>query len=210
MGNKASADIGEKLEELDLRGLKAAIKEKLATGVPPDDIKKSLSKKMAEIGKKYVDGEIYLPRALIASEIFEEVLEEFDLPEGGLGKVAIGVVGPQIHEVGKNMVAAWLRSAGFEVLDLGILVPPERFIEVVREGKADILAMSARLSPAIYAMSWVLRGLEKEGLRKNVKVIIGGTAVSKEIAKEMGADSYASDFMKAVDECRKLIGKEGG
>lgn len=210
MGNKALADIGEKLEELNPRGLGEAIKEKLATGVPPADIKKSLSKKMAEIGKKYVDGEIYLPRALIASEIFEEVLEEFDFPKGELGKVAIGVVGPEIHDVGKNMVAAWLRSAGFEVLDLGVLVPPERFIEVVREEGADILAMSARLSPAIYAMSWVLRRLKTEGLRGNVKVIIGGTAVSEEIAKEMGADSYAGDFMKAVDECRKLISKEGG
>jgi 5-methyltetrahydrofolate--homocysteine methyltransferase len=210
MGNNTLADIGKKLEELDLRGLEVAIRDKLATGIPPADIKKSLSRKMVEIGRKYVGGEIYLPRALITSEIFEGVLEKFDLPEGGLGRVAIGVVGPQVHEVGKNMVAAWLRSAGFEVLDLGVLVPPEKFIEVVRAGKADILAMSARLSPAIYAMSWVLRRLEEEGLRKNVKVIIGGTAVSEEIAEEMGADSYASDFMKAVDECRKLIGKEGG
>jgi methylmalonyl-CoA mutase cobalamin-binding domain/chain len=208
MGDKELADMGKKFEELDQRGLKTAIKEKLAAGVPRADIKKTLSKKMMEIGKKYMEGEIHFPRVLILSELFEEVSKEFNLPKGELGRVAIGVVGPDVHEVGKNMVATWLRSAGFEVIDLGVLVPPERFIEVAREGKADILAISVRLSPAIYAMGWVLRGLEKEGLRKNVKVIIGGTSVSEELAKEVGADSYASDFMKAVDECRILIKKK--
>ncbi|KXB02640.1 hypothetical protein AKJ47_03295 [candidate division MSBL1 archaeon SCGC-AAA261G05] len=183
------------------------IEEKLAGGASPADIKDTLSKEMLEIGRRYIDGEIYLPKALIASEIFEEILEEFDLHEGDIGKIAIGVVGPQVHEVGKNLVATWLRCVGFKVLDLGVLAPPERFIEVLKKEEVDIIAISARLTPAICAMSQVIRLLEKESLRKEVKVIIGGIAVSKELSREIGADSYASDFMDAVSQCKKLISK---
>ncbi|MEM3793721.1 MAG: cobalamin-dependent protein [Candidatus Bathyarchaeia archaeon] len=118
-----------------------------------------------------------------------------------MGKVGIGTVKGDIHDIGKTIVVTLLRSAGFEVVDLGVDVSAERFLEGVREADADILAMSALLTTTMPYMGEVIKKLEEEGLRDKVTVIVGGAPLSEEYAKRIGADLYAAD---AVEAARKL------
>jgi len=122
------------------------------------------------------------------------------------GKVAIGTVQGDLHDIGKNLVAMMLEGAGFKITDLGVDVPPEKFVEKTQEVKPDIVAMSALLSTTMTAMPKTLEALEKAGLRENVKVMIGGAPVTERYAREIKADAYGSDAGAAVAKAKMLLG----
>ncbi|MEM1658236.1 MAG: cobalamin-dependent protein [Candidatus Jordarchaeales archaeon] len=122
-----------------------------------------------------------------------------------LGKVVIGTVRGDMHDIGKNIVATLLSGAGFEVIDLGVDVPTEAFVEAVRKHKPHIVGMSALLTTTMVEMENVIKALEHAGLRNKVKIIIGGAPVSKEYAEKIGADAYAKDAVEGVSICKSWV-----
>ena len=139
-------------------------------------------------------------------------MDEYLLPrikkKGGgkkLGTIVIGTVKGDLHDIGKTIVATMLSAAGFEVIDLGVDVPPEKFVEAVKKYNADIVAMSALLTTTMIEMENVIKELEKAGLRDRVKVIVGGAPITEEFARKIGADAYGKDAVEAVKKCKELL-----
>jgi methylmalonyl-CoA mutase cobalamin-binding domain/chain len=184
----------------------------LETRLAPDLLIGSISEAFKAIGDKFETGVYYLPELLFAGTVAQKVLEILGpiLSSGGpskaLGKVVIGTVRGDIHDLGKNIVSLMLRPEGFRVIDLGTDVSPEKFAETVASEKANILCMSALLSTTRGEMRLVVQELKKRGLRDRVKVIVGGGAVDKSFAKEVGADDYGKDAIEAVKLCKRFPG----
>ena len=179
---------------------------------PRDIITKGLQAGMAAVGEKFSSGEYFLPDMLMAAramkaalEVLKPALEKTGIPT--IGKVVIGTVEGDMHDIGKNVVATFLSGNGFEVFDLGLNVPVQQFIDGVKEKKPDILGMSALLSTTMPVFGKVIQALEEAGLRDSVKVVVGGAPVTQDYASYIGADGYAHDGGRAVPVCRQLIGK---
>jgi len=187
--------------------------EALEAGVNPQEIiAQGLQAGMAIVGEKFSSGEYFLPDMLMAAramkaalEVLKPALEKTGMPT--IGRVVIGTVEGDMHDIGKNVVATFLSGNGFEVFDLGLNVPVQRFIQEVKEKKPDILGMSALLTTTMPVMGKVIEALKEAGLRSQVKVIVGGAPVTQEYANYIGADGYAHDGGKAVPVCRELVGK---
>jgi len=185
----------------------------LESGANPQDIiAKGLQVGMAAVGEKFSSGEYFLPDMLMAAramkaalEVLAPALEKTGIPT--IGKVVIGTVEGDMHDIGKNVVATFLSGNGFEVFDLGNNVPVQKFIDEVKEKKPDILGMSALLTTTMPVMGKVIKALEEAGLRSSVKVAVGGAPVTQDYANYIGADGYAHDGGRAVPVCRELIGK---
>jgi len=167
---------------------------------------------MAVVGEKFSDGEYFLPDMLMAAramkaalEVLKPSLEKTGIPT--IGKVVIGTVEGDMHDIGKNVVATFLSGNGFEVFDLGLNVTVQNFIDEVKEKKPEILGMSALLTTTMPVMGKVIKALEEIGMRSSVKVIVGGAPVTQDYANYIGADAYAHDGGKAIPACRKLLGK---
>ncbi|RLE65754.1 MAG: cobalamin-binding protein [Thermoprotei archaeon] len=207
-------EIKKNMVELDDVKVKQLIEEALKKGVSPTEIvEKSLRPAMVEIGELFEKGEYFLAELVVAGDIFKEVMDELLLPalrKSGaeiekLGTVVIGTVKGDLHDIGKSIVASMLRAAGFEVIDLGVDVSPEKFVEAVKKYNANIVGLSALLTTTMLEMKNVIEELKKAGLRDKVKVIVGGAPVTPEFAKEIGADAYARDAVEAVEVCKKLL-----
>lgn len=191
-----------------------AAEEALKAGLDPiDAIENGLAKGIKIVGEKFGSGEIFLTELAIAAEAMKEALKVFEpaiLRSGrerkSLGKVIIGTVEGDIHDIGKNIVSTLLMASGFEVIDLGVDVPVSVFVDKVREIKPDIVAMSALMTTTMLKMVDVIKALEREGLRDKVKVMIGGAPTSREWAREIGADGYGADAIEAVEVAKKLVG----
>lgn len=188
------------------------VKDALESGLKPLEIVDALSKGIREIGDMFGRGEIFLPELMMAAsimkacmDILSPLLSKSDVSVM-LGRVVIGTVKGDIHDIGKNIVRALLQANGFEVIDLGFDVGPEKFIETIKEYKPNILAMSALLTTTISEMRKVIEMIEKSGLRKQVKIIIGGAPTSEEYAKKIGADAWGSDANDAVVKVKLLLG----
>ena len=187
--------------------------EALGAGTNPQEIiTHGLQAGMAVVGEKFSSGEYFLPDMLMAAramkaalEVLKPSLEKTGMPT--IGKVVIGTVEGDMHDIGKNVVATFLSGNGFEVLDLGQNVPINKFIGEVKEKKPDILGMSALLTTTMPVMGKVIKALEEIGLRSSVMVIVGGAPVTQDYANYIGADAYAHDGGRAVPVCRKLLGK---
>jgi 5-methyltetrahydrofolate--homocysteine methyltransferase len=187
--------------------------EALSAGASPQDIiSYGLQSGMGVVGEKFSSGEYFLPDMLMAAramtaalEILKPLLEGTGLAT--IGKVVIGTVEGDMHDIGKNVVATFLKGNGFEVFDLGNNVPDKKFIDEVREKKADILGLSALLTTTMPNMGRVIKALDEAGLRSSVKVIIGGAPVTQDFANYIGADAYAHDGGRAVPVCKQLLGK---
>lgn len=185
----------------------------LESGANPQDIiAKGLQAGMAAVGEKFSSGEYFLPDMLMAAramkaalEVLAPALEKTGIPT--IGKVVIGTVEGDMHDIGKNVVATFLSGNGFEVFDLGNNVPVQKFIDEVKEKEPDILGMSALLTTTMPVMGKVIKALEEAGLRSSVKVAVGGAPVTQDYANYIGADGYAHDGGRAVPVCRELIGK---
>jgi len=167
---------------------------------------------MAVVGERFEKGEYFVPEMLIAARamqqglsILKPHLKQSDLVSQG--KVAIGTVKGDLHDIGKNLVSMMLEGAGFELLDLGTDVPTEKFIEAVQQNGVDVVAMSALLTTTMPQMKTVIGALIEAGLRDQVKVIIGGAPVTENYAQEVGADGYAADASRAVRVTKSLLGE---
>ncbi|MFQ6050098.1 MAG: corrinoid protein [Candidatus Hydrothermarchaeota archaeon] len=176
----------------------------------PNSILKEMIKAMEIVGDLFEKKEYYVPEVLLSAHTMQKglnilkphlVVEEVNVP----GKVLIGSVEGDVHDIGKNLVAMFLEGSGFEVHDLGRDVPISKFIEKTKEIEPDILALSALMTTTMEKMRETIERLRKEGLREKVKVIVGGASVTEEFAKEIGADGYAEDAVKAVSLCEKLM-----
>jgi 5-methyltetrahydrofolate--homocysteine methyltransferase len=162
------------------------------------------------VGDRFAQGQMFVPQMLRSAKTMQQCVELLKphLQEGELvtkGKVVIGTVKADLHDIGKNLVAMMMEGAGFTIIDLGVDVSPEAFVEKVKEEKPDILGLSALLSTTMTAMPQTIKALTDAGLREEVKVIIGGAPVTAKYAEEIGADSYASDAGAAVIEAKKIL-----
>jgi len=164
------------------------------------------------VGKEYERGDRYVPEMLISAEAMKAAMEVLrpKLVEAGVkarGKVVIGTVEGDLHDIGKNLVAMMLEGAGFEVTDLGTEVTAEKFVQAVKEHRPDILGMSALLTTTMTHMPEVIEALKREGLRDGIKVMVGGAPVTQEYAEKIGADGYAPDAASAVELAKRLVGE---
>jgi len=198
----------------DVEAAVEASKEVIRTGFDPlKAIEQGLGEGLKIVGDKFGAGEIFLPMLMIAAQAMKESLAILEpaLAKGTsrktLGKVVIGTVEGDIHDIGKSIVAAMLTANGFEVHDIGCDTPTSKFVEKVKEVKPDIVGMSALLTTTMPKMTEIINALKKEGLRKKVKVIVGGAPVSAAWAEQIGADAYGEDAMAAVDVAKNMMGK---
>jgi 5-methyltetrahydrofolate--homocysteine methyltransferase len=166
---------------------------------------------MDEVGDNFSKGTIFVPQMLRSAKTMQECMKLLEplLKEGDTsskGKVIIGTVKGDLHDIGKNLVSMMMEGAGFTVTDLGVDVSPEKFVQKAQEVEPDIVAISALLSTTMPAMPQTIEALQKAGIRDKVKVIIGGAPVTAKYAQEIKADSYGADAGSAVTEAKKLMG----
>lgn len=166
---------------------------------------------MAVIGERFKKHEIFLPEVLFAAKAMYagmDLLKPLLIKEGipNIGKVVIGTVQGDLHDIGKNLVAIMLKGAGFELIDLGNDVPPERFIEVAEEEAAEVIGMSALLTTTMPVMKKVIDLAKERGIYGKTKIIVGGAPLSSEYARKIGADAYCYDGLNAVDCVKGFVG----
>lgn len=177
---------------------------------PRDLLDKAFIPGMAVIGERFKKGECFVPEVLIAAKAMHAGMglvkpliakgnEEYS------GKVVIGTVRGDMHDIGKNLVAMMLEGAGFQVIDLGVDVPVTKFVETIQNDSPNVVALSALLTTTMLSMKDVIAGIEQAGLRDKVKIIIGGAPVTQKYAEQIGADGYSSDAPGAVDIAKTLL-----
>lgn len=191
-----------------------ATRKALSLGIDPlKIIEDGLAKSLRIVGKKFEDGELFIMHLVAASEVAKRALTEVLEPEilkrkvsrKVLGKVVIGTAAGDIHDIGKNIVAAMLFTAGFEVYDLGKDVPVKEFIKRAKEVSADIVAVSTLLSTTLHVQRDIIKALNAWNMREKVKVMVGGAPVTGEWAEEIGADGYGENAVEAARVAKKLL-----
>lgn len=204
-------DIAENL----IQGKAPEVKELVQKAVDEgQDVQKILNEGllagMSVVGEKFKKNEFYVPEVLIAARAMKEgmqilrpLLAEKNIK--GAGTVVLGTVRGDLHDIGKNLVGMMLEGAGFEVVDLGVDVPAEKFIQMAKEKEASIIGLSALLTTTMPAMKEVIEALDSSGLKGKIKVMIGGAPVTQSYADEIGADGYAPDAASAVDKAKELL-----
>jgi len=191
--------------------VKELVAQAVSEGVNPGEIiTNQLIPAMAEVGDRFARNEFYVPEMLIAARamqgglaILKPLLADDDITSAG--RVVIGTVKGDLHDIGKNLVSMMLEGAGFEVTDLGVDVAPEKFAEAIKEHQAQVVALSALLTTTMTMMKVTIAALSEAGIRDQVKVIIGGAPVTQSYADEIGADGYADDAGGAVKAAQKLL-----
>lgn len=207
-------EISEALINGDEVKVRDLVEEALNEGEAAEAILKDALLPGMDVVSEYFKNDIFfVPEVLLSSNamlVGLEVLKPFLLKEGvsSVGKVVIGTVWGDIHEIGKNIVASLLKGAGFEVIDLGVDVSPDKFIQAIQEEKPDILGMSALMTTTMLSMKKTIDLLDEKNLREKVKVIVGGAPVSEIYAQQIGADAYAEDGSSAIDKARNLLTKK--
>lgn len=197
--------INGKMEEA-VEVTKAAIDNNVA----PGEVLNLMILGMEEIGHRYETGKAFVPNLLMSARAMKAALELLRplLKESGIeakGKVVIGTVKGDLHDIGKNIVASMLEGAGFELVNLGVDIPAEKFVEAVQNEKPDILALSALLTTTMTNMKAVIEALKASGLRDSVKIIIGGAPISEDFSNEIGADGYSTNGNAAVRLAKSLV-----
>lgn len=183
----------------------------VAQGTDPlEIINDGLIAGMSVVGVRFKSGEMFVPEVMMAARamdkglaIVKPLISDTDMPS--VGTVLIGTVKGDLHDIGKNLVAMIVESAGLKVINIGVDVSGEKFIQAIKEHKPDIVGMSAMLTTTMIHMKRVIELLNEEGLRDSVKVIIGGAPVTQSYATEIGADGYSADASSAADLCKKLL-----
>jgi 5-methyltetrahydrofolate--homocysteine methyltransferase len=181
---------------------------------PLEVLNRALIPGMDEVGRRFKDGEMYVPDVLISAramragmDVLRPLLAQSDVPS--LGTVILGTIQGDLHDIGKNLVGIMMEGAGFEVIDLGVDVSPEQFVQAAREHRARIIGMSALLTVTMMGMKRVIEDLQAEGLRQGIVAMVGGAPVTPAFAEEIGADGYAHDAVSAVATARELIDRAG-
>lgn len=205
----------ESLYEAILKGklevARTVTTEAIAENVDPQlIINNYMSRAMEDIGKRFEEGKAFVPELLMAARAMKGALDLLKpLMEGSaslrLGKVVIGTVKGDLHDIGKNLVASMLEGCGFEVINLGTDISSEKFITAIKENQAQILCLSALLTTTMNYMQEVIEALERTGIRQQVKVMIGGAPVSESFARQIGADGYSDNANAAVTLAKSLL-----
>jgi 5-methyltetrahydrofolate--homocysteine methyltransferase len=190
-------------------------RQSLEEGFEPLEILNSgLIPGMDEVGRRFKEGEMYVPDVLIAAramragmDVLRPLLTQSEVPS--LGTVLLGTIQGDLHDIGKNLVGIMLEGAGFEVIDLGVDVSPQRFVEAVQEHQPRIIGMSALLTVTMMGMKKVLMDLQTAGLRDRIVAMVGGAPVTQAFAQEIGADGYAHDAVSAVSTAKDLVSQSG-
>ena len=192
--------------------MKSHFQAALAEGTSPLQILESMRQGLLTAGKKYEQGEYFLSELVMSGIMAQElsVMLKPYLQGGGsksLARIAIGTVKGDLHDIGKNLVSTMLSSAGFEIHDLGVDVPPEKFVEVVKNDRPRIVAMSCLLTVAMDTMKNVMSRLVESGFRSRVKVLVGGRPITPEFVERIGADGYGEDAIEAVDVVKSALNR---
>ncbi len=197
----------------DAKTAKALTDAAIKAGVQPGDLLgKALIPAMDEVGRRFECNEYFVPELLISARAMKgsmEIIRPLLAKSGAqpTGKVAIGTVKGDLHDIGKNLVAAMLEGGGFEIIDLGVDVAPEKFVAAVNDKGANIICLSALLTTTMPSMKDTMAALNAAGVRDKVKVMIGGAPITDAYAKEIGADGYSDNASAAVQLARRLVGK---
>ena len=201
------------LKMKNVEEIKKCVDDELKSGLEPAEIVNELAESLMDVGERYESGEYFLSELMMTGILATEVITMLE-PHLAKNKestsvktkIIIGTVKGDIHDIGKNIVIMMLRAVGFEVLDLGVDVPMEEFIKAVKNERPNMLGMSALLTSTINEMKTVIETLTNEGLRDDVKIIVGGRPITKEFADEIGADGYGKDSIDAIKVVKNLIG----
>ena len=204
-------DLRKSVIDGELNVTQNQVHQALAENIPPEKIlTDGLIAAMSEVGQMFENGEFYVPEMLISARamkgglaILRPQLAAANLK--AIGRVVIGTVQGDLHDIGKNLVGMMLEGAGFEVIDLGADVSPERYVAAVKENLPDLIGLSALLTTTMPRMKDVVLALQAAGLREMVKVMIGGAPVTEQYAKEIGADIYAPDAASAAQHARQSL-----
>ena len=198
----------------DSEGAVSCARQAITEEVSPLDILKLMTEAIREVGDSFAKGELWLPDLVGAGSAMQAAMPivEAEISKSGseiesLGKIVIGTVFGDIHNIGKDMVATLLIAGGFEVYDLGINVPAGEFVEAVDKYKADVLAMSALLTTTAAEQRKVIKMLKDKGIREQVRIIVGGGAITADFAQDIGADGYDPTAPGAVELARRMVGK---
>lgn len=198
------------IEGDDERASKLTQKAIDAGADPVEIITQGLTGGMSVVGARFKTGEMFVPEVLasaramsVGMELVKPLILAGDMPSAG--KVVIGTVKGDLHDIGKNLVAMLLESAGFTVINVGTDIEPAAFVQAVKDSEADVLGLSALLTTTMLAMKATIDALAEAGLRDKVKVIVGGAPVTQDFADEIGADGFAYDGGAAIDLCKSLI-----
>lgn len=197
--------------EGDAKAAQAGVKAALDAGIAPETILKGgLIDAMGEVGRLFEENEYFVPEMLVAARAMQGGLALLkphlaDSGAASAGKVIVGTVKGDLHDIGKNLVAMMLEGAGFEIYDLGVNVSPEAFVASVRDSGADIVALSALLTTTMPNMQRIIDGLQQAGVRGKVKVMVGGAPVTDSFAQKIGADGYAKDASQAATLAKSLV-----
>ncbi len=205
-------EVANGVQSCDEGRVKSAVERALQANIDPlKIIDEGLIAGMNVVGKKFKEGEMFVPEVLMAAEamragmdIIKPQLTGKEIPT--IGTAVVGTVEGDLHDIGKNLVSMMLEIGGFKVVDLGIDIPPAKFVEAVKENKPVLVGMSALLTTTMMKMKETIDALEEAGLRKDVKIIVGGAPVSQEFADDIGADGYAPDAATATDIAKTLVG----
>jgi 5-methyltetrahydrofolate--homocysteine methyltransferase len=204
-------EITVKIYEGDEEQVAQLVQDGLTRGLSPSVLlEDGLIAGMNRVGKDFKSGELFIPEVLIAAKSMQagmNVLRPLLVGSkvASIGKIVIGTVKGDLHDIGKNLVKMMLEGAGFEIIDLGNDISPASFVEAVRKHQPAIVGMSALLTTTMPQMKETVLALQSAGLRNSIKVMIGGAPVTSEYALEIGADAYASDAAVAVDKARSLV-----
>lgn len=202
--------ISQAVTEGNIYDIQDLLNETLGCGTNPKELLDAMMAGLKECGDRFEAGEYFLPELLASSEAFQMGLRVLTprLAAGdrqSQGTVVLGTVRGDVHDIGKNLVGFMLESAGFTVVNVGVDVSPENFVQAVRDHRPQVLGMSSLLTTTMLGMRDVIAELTREGLREQVKIVIGGSPVSKKYAEEIGADGYGNDAAQAITLIRSLI-----
>ena len=210
-------DLGEILDAVlrgDVTAVETLVEQAVTEGAAPQQIvTESLVPAMAEVGARFERAEFFVPEMLIASRamqaglgVLRPLMVDEQLTTVGVGRVVMGTIQGDMHDLGKNLVCTMLEGAGFEIVDLGADVAPETFVAALRRAKTDIVGMSALMTTTMPAMERTVDALAEAGLLDGVKVMVGGAPLTQEYCDQIGADGYAPDASAAVRKASELVG----
>lgn len=203
-------ELGKALLELEEEKVHLLVKKRIETGESLEMIIRECNAGLVEVGNRFEKGEYYISELVMSGEIFSSVMKAVGPSTGNvqqgasLGKVVIGTVKGDIHDIGKNIVVMFLKGVGFDVIDVGVDVPPDVFVSALEREGAKVLGLSALLNSMFDSMKSVIDELEKAGLRERVKVIIGGAPCNEEVRRFTGADYYAKDASEGARICKEI------
>ncbi len=208
-------DVLQKIAEELIKGnypeMPKLVQQALDAKIPPSKIlNEGLVAGMDVVGEKFRRDEFFMPEVLIAARAMQAGMDILrpKLVETGVklaGKVVLGTVKGDLHDIGKNLVGMMMEGSGFQVIDLGIDIPPEKFVDAVRTNQPNVLGLSALLTTTMPKMKETIESLIEAGLRNKVKIMVGGAPVTEKFAKDIGADGYAPDAATAVEKVRELV-----